>query len=38
MGSGPFEDEADDGWVGGGEFDERVVAEGLSSTHGADLR
>ncbi|GHK06015.1 hypothetical protein SY2F82_78120 [Streptomyces sp. Y2F8-2] len=38
MGLGAFEDEADDGWVGGGEFDECVVGERLLSSHGVDLR
>ncbi|GAA2565498.1 hypothetical protein GCM10010398_63380 [Streptomyces fimbriatus] len=38
VGSGTFEDEADDGWINGGEFDERVIGEGLLSSHGVDLR
>jgi hypothetical protein len=38
VGSGTLEDEADDGWIGDGEFDERVVGERLLSSHGVDLR
>ncbi|CAM5452373.1 hypothetical protein SGLAM104S_10617 [Streptomyces glaucescens] len=38
VGSGTLEDEADDGRVRGGEFDECVVGEWLLSSHGAYLR
>jgi hypothetical protein len=33
VGLGTLEDEADDGGIGEGEFDERVVSEGLLSSH-----
>src|SRR5690606_38503139 len=38
MGVGALEDESDDGRVGDGEFDERVIGEWLLSSHGVDLR